>query len=187
MNPADFLLDRPTDLGVWLMLGYAFVILMTAKVTELLARAHFERARRHTKEGFRYDADFDHYACPQGQRLTLQSVEPTSRVAVYQARAEGCSICPLKPDCAPHGEGRRVFRPLREWVETEVGRFHQWLSLLIIGSGAVVSLAAFALWAGRPGSGLLVIACAALLLVAIRDVRWIWTSSIGTPYGPAQK
>ena len=44
-----------------LLLGYAVVVLAGARLTERLARAHFERARRYSESGFDYDAGADHY------------------------------------------------------------------------------------------------------------------------------
>ena len=40
--------------------------------------------------------------------------------------------CMLKSFCTPHDEGRHVYRSLAEFHETDVGRFHRWLSLIIL-------------------------------------------------------
>jgi hypothetical protein len=66
MNVRAALLSLPADLEVSLLLGYAVVVLVGARLMERLARAHFERARRYGEDGFHYDADADHYHCPQG-------------------------------------------------------------------------------------------------------------------------
>src|SRR5262249_13330032 len=153
----------PADLGVWLLLGYVFVVLAGARLLEVLARAHFERARRLAEGGFRYDPHADHYDCPQGERLTLHLVDADREVAGYRARASSCAACPLKATCTPHDEGRRLYRPLAAWAETEVGRFHQRLSLLMVGSTAAVALGGLVCWAGRPGSGLLLVALLAVV------------------------
>jgi hypothetical protein len=182
MNVGDALLSLPADLEVALLLGYVIVVLAGARLTERLARAHFERARRYGEDGFRYDADADRYHCPQGERLALHLIDPQGRVAVYRAPASTCTGCPEKARCTPHDEGRHIYRPLVAWTETDVGRFHQWLSLLMAASAAALSLVALLEWAGRPGTGLLVVALLAAAHVAVRDARSAWRTA-GTPEG----
>jgi hypothetical protein len=186
MNARDALLSLPADLEVSLLLGYAFVVLAGARLMERLARVHFERARRYGENGFDYDADADHYQCPQGERLALHQIDPQERVAVYRAPASACAGCPQKARCTPHDEGRHIYRPLAAWTETDVGRFHQWLSLLMAASVAALSLAALLGWAGRPGTGLLVVVLLVAGSVAVQDARSVWSSS-GAPAddGPA--
>src|SRR5262245_20783920 len=186
MNVEDVLLSLPVDLEVFLLLGYAIVVLAGARLMERLARVHFERARLYGEDGFHYDADADHYHCPQGERLALHLIEPRERVAVYCAPASACAGCPEKARCTPHDEVRHVYRPLAAWTETDVGRFHQWLSLLMAASAAALSLAALLEWAGRPGSGLLIVALLAAARVVVRDARSLWRSA-GAPAddGPA--
>jgi hypothetical protein len=174
MNGVEGLLRLPANLEVWLLLGYVFVVLAGARLIEVLARAHFERARRLAEGGFRYDPHLDHYACPQGERLTLHLMDPGQQVAVYRAKASSCAACPLKAGCTPHDEGRRVYRPLAVWAETEVGRFHQRLSLLMVGSTAAVALGGLVCWAGRPGSGLPLVAFLAIVPLVVREVHWLW-------------
>ena len=180
MNVKDALLSLPADLEVALLLGYAIVVLAGARLMERLARVHFERGRRYGEGGFHYDADADHYHCPQGERLALHLIDPQERVAVYRAPASACAGCPAKARCTPHEEGRHVYRPLAAWTETDVGRFHQWLSLLMAASAAALSLAALLGWAGRPGTGLLIVAFLTSAGVAVRDARSVWRSA-GAP------
>jgi hypothetical protein len=173
VNGDEVFLSLPADLGVWLLLGYVLVVLAGARLIEVLARAHFGRARRLAEGGFRYDPHLDHYACPQGERLTLHLVDPIQKVAVYRAPGSSCAACPLKAVCTPHDEGRHVYRPLAVWAETEVGRFHQRLSLLMVASTAVGALGGFVSWGGRPGSGLLLVAFLAVVPLVVREVRWL--------------
>jgi hypothetical protein len=174
------LFTLPADLEVWLLLGYAAVVLAGARATEVLARVHFARARRLAESGFCYDADADHYECPQGERLPLHVIDDYRRVAVYRAPAASCAACPAKAACTPHDEGRHVYRPLAEWAETDVGRFHQWLAVLMTGSVTVVGMAALVRWAGRPGTGLLVVAFVAAAGALVRD----WRSARASTRGP---
>jgi hypothetical protein len=174
MNGVEGVLRLPANLGVWLLLGYVCVVLAGARLVEVLAQAHFARAWRLAEGGFRYDPHLDHYDCPQGERLTLHLVDPGQQVAVYRAQASSCAACPLKASCTPHDEGRRLYRPLAVWAETSVGRFHQRLALLMVGSTAAVALGGFLCWAGRPGSELLLVAFLAVVLLVVREVRGRW-------------
>jgi hypothetical protein len=177
MNVRDTLLSLPADLEVSLLLGYAIVVLAGARLMERLARVHFERARRYGEDGFHYDADADHYHCPQGERLALHLIDRQERLAVYRAPTSACAGCPEKARCTPHEEGRHIYRPLAAWAETDVGRFHQWLSLLAAASAAALSLVALLEWAGRPGMGLLIVALLTAAHVAVRDARSVWRSA----------
>lgn len=174
MDPVSLLLSVPVELELWLILGYVVVVLAGARLAEVLAQVHFERARRYAEHGFEYDADADHYHCPQGERLALHVVEPESRLAVYRAPASSCNGCPLKASCTPHDEGRHLYRPLAAWAETDIGRFHRRLSLLMVGIGAIFSLGGLARWMGQPGTGLLLLALAASLASVARDLRAAW-------------
>jgi hypothetical protein len=174
VNQLQLLTRPPADLEVWLLLGYAVTVLAGARLTEALARTHFRRARRSAEQGFRYDEDADHYHCPHGERLSLHVIDPAERVAVYRAPASSCADCPSKVACTPHDEGRHIYRPLAEWAETDVGRFHQWLSLCMAGSATALSLVAIVRWVGRPGIGLLVLVCGVSLVVAWRDAWSLW-------------
>ena len=171
MIELEMLARPPTDLEVWLLLGYSVVVLVGARLTETLAQTHFRRAKRFAEHGFRYDVDADHYHCPHGERLSLHMIDSVERVAVYRAPASSCADCPSKAACTPHEEGRHIYRPLAEWAETDVGRFHQWLSVVMAGSATALSLIALVRWVGRPGAGLLVLVFVVSLGVGWRDVR----------------
>jgi hypothetical protein len=169
MKELEVLIGPPADLEVWLLLGYAIVVLAGARLTEALAQMHFRRARNSAEHGFRYDSDADHYDCPHGERLRLHVIDPDKWVAVYRAPASTCAECPSKGACTPHDEGRHIYRPLAEWAETDVGRFHQWLSLLMAGSAVALSLISIVRWTGKPGTGLLMLVFVVSITVAWRD------------------
>jgi hypothetical protein len=139
---------------------------------------HFRRARRFSEHGFHYDADGDHYHCPEGERLALHMVDSGKRVAVYRAPASICAACPSKSTCTPHDAGRHIYRPLAEWAETDVGRFHQWLSLFMAASAMALSLAAIANWAWKPGTGL-------LSLVFVVSMAVVWHDALRLRAGAA--
>jgi hypothetical protein len=176
LNDLETLIRPPADLSVWLLLGYAILVLAGARLMEALAQMHFRRAGRLAEQGFRYDAQADHYHCPHGERLSLHVINRDERVAVYRAPASTCADCPSKATCTPHDEGRHIYRPLAAWAETDVGRFHQWVSLVMAGSATLLSLVALVSWPGRPGKGMLFLVCGASLAVAWRDAMKLFRS-----------
>src|SRR5262249_56632308 len=103
------------------------------------------------------------------------------RVAVYRASVSACAGCPEKARCTPHDEGRHIYRPLAAWTETDVGRFHQWVSLLMAASAAALSLVALLEWAGRPGTGLLIVALLTAVRVPFTDARSVCPPSRPPP------
>ena len=120
------------DLGLVLLLLYLLVLWLGGWLLEFLARAHFHRAERYAHTGFAYDVELDRYECPQGELLTLHTFDDRNKLAIYKAPASSCNECVLKAFCAPHDAGRHVYRSLAEFHETDVGRFHRWLSLVIL-------------------------------------------------------
>jgi hypothetical protein len=101
-------------------------------VLEFLARAHYHRAARYAHHGFSYDAELDGYECSQGKLLTLHTLDEGDKFAIYKAPAAPCNECVLKAFCTPQDEGRRVYRSLAAFHETDIGRFHRRLSLTIV-------------------------------------------------------
>lgn len=190
MNAIPMLLSLPVELEVWLVVGYVGVVLGGARLSEALARMHFERARHYAEAGFEYNAGADHYRCPEGERLTLHQIERESRQAVYRAPASRCNGCVLKASCTPHDEGRHLYRSLATWAETDVGRFHRRLSMLMIGVAVLFSMFAVARWFGQPGTGLLLVSLALSLASVASDLRAAWACSSDTvdfadTYSPA--
>jgi hypothetical protein len=175
MNMA-VLFNLPIDLEVWLILAYATTVLTVAKVTEWLAQVHFARARRIAETGFIYDSDADHYECPLGEQLALHVFDEDKQIAVYRATSATCAGCSRKAACTPHDEGRHLYRPLAEWAETDVGRFHHWISILMAVSVGVIAVAALFRWINRPGAGFLwvifLMAAARLIWDARSRITW---------------
>jgi hypothetical protein len=181
MDLAGVLLTPPAHREAWLILGCVLVVLVGARLAEGLARLHFARARRWAERGFEYDPDEDHYRCPEGERLHLHVLDEAKRVAVYRAPAARCNGCRLKAACTPHDEGRHLYRPLAAWAETDVGRFHQFLSLLMFGAGGVLSGAGLFRWGGGPGTGMLLLALLTSLGFFLGDLRQVWTAAAPEP------
>src|SRR5262245_48672504 len=170
MRLVDAMLSLPADLELWLILAYVALVVVGARAVEALARVHFARARRHAEQGFEYVEEEDHYLCPQGERLALHTREESRRLAIYRAPADRCNGCRLKATCTPHEDGRQIFRPLAAWAETDVGRFHRGVSVLMFAAAAVLTAAGLWRWGGGPGTGLLVLA----LAVSLAFLVWDW-------------
>jgi hypothetical protein len=76
-----------------------------------------------------------------------------------------------KAFCTPHDEGRHVYRSLAEFHETDVGRFHRWLSLIILGLALAFSVGGLFAWWNKPGEWLLVIATSVSIVLLWFDAR----------------
>jgi hypothetical protein len=159
------------DLGLALLVGYVVMLWVGGWVLEFLARAHFHRAQRYAHTGFAYDAELDRYECPQGELLTLHTFDDRNRLAIYKAPASSCNECMLKAFCAPHDQGRRVYRSLAEFHDTDVGRFHRWLSIIVLGLAVAFSVGGLFAWWNKPGSSLLMITTGIGLVLIWRDFR----------------
>jgi hypothetical protein len=174
MLPTPTVWGITLDLGLILLLAYVFVLWAGGWALEFLARAHFHRAQRYAHNGFAYDAELDRYECPQGELLTLHTFDDRNKLAIYKAPASSCNECALKAFCTPHDEGRRVYRSLAEFHETDVGRFHHLLSLLILAVALAFSAGGLLAWWHKPGMWPLMIASwvsIVLLWLDARDVQ----------------
>ena len=171
MHVLDLMFRNPVDLEVWIVVVYVSGVVIGARLIEVLARMHLARARRSAEEGFEYLPDEDQYHCAGGERLALHSFEPSRKLAIYHASPGQCQSCHLKGTCAPDGTGRRIFRSLAAWAETDVGRFHQRISLLMFAAGTLLAVAGMWKWNGRPGTGYLLAGLLASASAMIWDLR----------------
>lgn len=181
MEIVSRLFAPPVHFEAWLVIGYVAVVLAGARLVEAAARLHFARARRYAEAGFAYVADADHYRCPEGERLERHAYDGANRLALYRARADICNACSRKAACTPHDEGRHIYRSLAAWAETDLGRFHQRLSLLLFTVAALLSGVGLLSWGGEPGTGLLLLALAASLSCLAYDLRAAWAHPAPDP------
>jgi hypothetical protein len=171
MQPLELMFRLPTDPELWIVMCYVVVVLIGARISELLARAHFAQARRRAEHGFEYVAEGDHYRCSEGERLSLLDIDSPRGIAVYQSPPDRCGRCPLKHACAPHADSRRMYRSLVTWSETDVGQFHRRVSLLISAAAAVLAVVGTWKWSGSPGTGYLLVGLLANSASLLRDLR----------------
>jgi len=170
----NLMLSAPADIELWIVLAYVAVVLAGARIVEAVARAHFNRALRYGQHGFEYVEAHDVYRCPQGEYLSLHSVQQDGRFAVYRAPPASCRECRLKARCAPSDEGRLIFRSLAAWAETNVGLFHRRISVVMFAATVVICLAGLWRWGGQAGSGWLAGALLAAVVLLMQDLRTIF-------------
>lgn len=166
----NLMLSPPADIELRILLSYVAVVLGGARILEAVARAHFNRALHYGQHGFEYVEAHDVYRCPQGEYLSIHSVQQDGPFAVYRAPPASCRDCRLKARCAPSEEGRLIFRSLAAWAETNVGRFHRLISLIMFAAAVVVCVAGLWHWAGQAGSGWLAGALLAAVILMMQDV-----------------
>jgi hypothetical protein len=159
------------DLGQVLLLAYLIVLWAGGWVLEFLARAHYLRAERYAHRGFSYDAELDRYECPQGELLTLDTFDDRNKLAIYKAPAAACNECVLKAFCTPHDEGRRVYRSLAAFHETDVGLFHRRLSLTIVTVALAFAVGGVVAYWDTPGEWLQLVAAGVGIVLLWLDVR----------------
>lgn len=71
--------------------------------------AHFGASK------FSYDAEHDHYVCPNGQVLRRTHTSEVGQRVLYRAQASICRTCPLRAECTPGTKsGRSVWRSFGE-------------------------------------------------------------------------
>jgi hypothetical protein len=118
--------------------GYAVFLLLAAGLLEWLSLHTHQRSLRYRTAGFRYDADQDHWRCPEGQHLWPHEFDHDRRLMRYRAKAHICNGCPRKDACTDSDEGREVVRALDPWPHSEAGRFHRALALLLVALALLV-------------------------------------------------
>lgn len=143
-------LSAPIPFELAVILIYSVSLAVGARLLHRLGRYHFHRAQRYGDAGFKYDRENDHYRCRGNEVLPRHDHDPRRRLAVYKAPAHACNRCAHKNECTPHDHGRRVYRSLAEWAETDQARFHQWISVLMCAAGVVVPLGAMLRWNSPP-------------------------------------
>ncbi len=122
--------------------GYAVMLLLIALGIERMAHRSHRRAERYETGGFVYASHLDAWECPTGQQLHPTEIDHVRRLTRYRARAEACNRCFLKSACTDSADGREIIRAHDPWLESEVGRFHRGLSLVLVAlAGLIASLA----------------------------------------------
>ena len=168
----ESLFSLPAEVDQWIVLLYVVLVLVGARIVEFVAKKHYERAQDFAVRGFQYFAEEDHYRCPEGEHLKLLKRDNENRFAVYQIRTS-CKSCRLKESCTPHSHARQITRSLVTWAEAEVGEFHRRISAIMFLAATLVCALCLLSWAGKPGTGLFVIAQMVSVDSLVREIRAI--------------
>jgi hypothetical protein len=118
--------------------AYAGSLACAAFVLEWLSAHTHRRALRYRTAGFTYEADHDHWQCPEGEHLWPHEFDRELRLVRYRARAHICNACHSKPQCTDSDRGREIVRPLDPWPHSEAGRFHRVIALVLVALGALI-------------------------------------------------
>ena len=127
---------------VFLFAGYAALLLVVAVLLEWLSAHTHRRSLRYRTAGFEYNADHDHWRCPEEQYLWPYEIDHDRRLVRYRAKARICNACPRKQACTDSSSGREIVRPLDSWPHSEAGRFHRGLSLVLVALSLLMLVAA---------------------------------------------
>jgi len=166
---------------VWLISGYALLLLVFAWGFDLMARRTSERAAQWRTGKFVYHQDHDAWKCPQDQWLWPTSFDPDNRVMRYQATPSICNACPVKDTCTTSNHGREISRPVDPWPHSEAGRFHRGIACAVAGFGVVMPLATLAVNHGP--ADVAVLGATVLLVLAGGSplVRHLWNTPSNAP------
>jgi transposase len=84
-----------------------------------------KRSKYYHSDLFRYNAEKNHYICPQGQILKLYAHRKSEQVHVYRANARVCNSCPVKHKCTKSKSGRHIFRSFFQEYVDRVRAYHE--------------------------------------------------------------
>lgn len=124
---------------------YALFLVGVAMALEFLARHSHRRSEQYRNSGFVYKRTLDVWECPTGHHLKRTGTDLERRIARYRAEAHVCNTCHCKPDCTDANDGRQLVSRPNAWLESELRRFHQGISLTLLLL-AVLILAAEMMW-----------------------------------------
>lgn len=71
------------------------------------------------REAFTFDAEKNHYLCPQGKILKHRTATAATRIHTYRATASDCKVCPIRQYCT-RGSKRALSVPFDDAVRQKV-------------------------------------------------------------------
>lgn len=166
---------------VWLVAGYALLLLAFAWGFDRMAQRTSERAAQWRTGKFVYHDDHDAWKCPQDQWLWPTSFDPDNRVMRYRATPSVCNSCPVKRTCTTSPHGREISRAVDPWPHSETGRFHRGIACAVAGFGII--LPAATLFVNHSATDVLVLT-AAIAVVAAGGyplLRHLWHTPSNAP------
>ena len=118
--------------------GYAGFLFIAAMGLEWFGRVSHRRSGQFRTAGFKYHSHLDVWECPSGFHLHPHRHDSRKRVTHYRAPAHTCNACPSKPHCTDSDQGREIAHSWASWVESETGRFHRGISLVLMTLAAFI-------------------------------------------------
>ena len=166
---------------VWLVAGYALLLLAFAWGFDNMARRTSERAAAWRTGKFVYHEDHDAWKCPEDQWLWPTSFDPENRVMRYRAKPSICNACPVKDSCTTSHHGREVSRPVDPWPHSEAGRFHRGIACAVAGFGVVMPVAT--LFVNHSPADVLVLTATVTVVAAgsFPLLRHLWNTPSNAP------
>ncbi|MCV7383750.1 hypothetical protein H7K14_07855 [Mycolicibacter longobardus] len=166
---------------VWLVAGYALLLLSFAWGFDRMAKRTSERAAQWRTGKFVYHDDHDAWKCPEDQWLWPTSFDPENRVMRYRATPSICNACPVKDTCTTSGHGREISRAVDPWPHSETGRFHRGIACAVAGFGIVLPVAT--LFVNHSAADVLVLATTVAVVGAgsIPLLRHLWNTPSNAP------
>lgn len=166
---------------VWLISGYALLLLVFAWGFDNMARRTSERAAQWRTGKFVYHQDHDAWKCPEDQWLWPTGFDRDNRVMRYRGTPSICNACPVKDSCTTSNHGREISRPVDPWPHSEAGRFHRGIACAVAGFGVILPLAS--LIGNHHPADVLVLGSAILVVAAggAPLVRHLWNTPSNAP------
>ncbi|HYB35820.1 MAG TPA: hypothetical protein VEF72_08600 [Mycobacterium sp.] len=171
----------PPAASVWLVSGYALVLVAVGWGFDEMARRTSRRATRWRTGGFVYRPDHDAWVCPQEHWLWPTSFDPRHRVVRYRALPVVCNKCPVKSRCTTSDHGREISREIDPWPYSDAGRFHRGIACSVAALGVVMPLAM--LIGQHTAADVLLLLVTALLVVlaGLPLARHLWNTPSNAP------
>jgi hypothetical protein len=169
------------DVSVWLVAGYALVLVAVGWGFDEMARRASRRAAKWRTGGFVYHPDHDAWVCPQDHWLWPTSFDPRHRVVRYRAQPVVCNSCPVKSRCTTSDHGREISREIDPWPYSDSGRFHRGIACTVAGLGVVMPLA---MLIGQHTAADVLLLLVTALLVGIAGLplaRHLWNTPSNAP------
>ncbi len=112
--------------------AYALLLVGVSLILEWLARHSHRRSEHYRNSGFVYRKKEDVWECPTGHHLTREQTDFERKIARYRAPAHKCNAYHCKKDCTDSDDGRLLESRMDSWLQSELRRFHQGVSLVLL-------------------------------------------------------